>query len=348
MHKSNTDDTIEKFISDVEYQKYDLTKLIDKKNNILLVTHDDMDGAGCEMIVKKFCPNTFVINMKPAEVDKVFRTLDTSMFDCIIISDLCCTLDFVLNDPRVVIIDHHSSSKKYNNPVMNVFVNESVSATKLVYLFFRVLLDEDISYMGEFADVVDDYDTWKQKDPRSKILNFMFNTYGYRKFAKRFSKDFDPEVTDSELDKWYKEQERIEKTVENMPVFVRDYGYCRIGVIVNDEYMNEYCEGVMNDKDLDLDMVIYVWYPYGGSVRLNKKVNGINLGEILSDKLNIGGGHSHAAGYGAPDKTVAGNLEAIRSIIELFKDQCMNSDMEEINTVNVYEESISGMDELPF
>ena len=344
---TNNEDTIEQFVKEVGYQKDELIRLLNPGNNILLITHTDMDGIGCEMVVSKFCPKTFVVHMGPNEIDKVMESLDTRLFDCIIITDLCCSNSFILSDPRVITIDHHSSAKKCKNPVQNIFINEAVSATRLVYFMFRTILDEDIGYMDEFCTIVDDYDTWKMKDSRSKILNFLFDSYGADKFKKRFGKTFDPEVTDAELSKWYKELERIDKVAEKMPVYVRDYHFCKIGVIVNDEYKNEYCEKLFADKELGLDLIIYVWYSTGGSVRLNNHVTGLNLGEMISG-LKLGGGHAYAGGFHSTDKTVAGTLEAIRDIIDCFVKTCEESNINEINTATDNLNIIGETEELTF
>lgn len=345
--RTQTTDTIEQFISEVSGERSALRKLLDPKNNILLITHTDMDGIGCEMVLRKFCPNLFPIYMSPNEIDLVMESLDTRMFQCILISDLCCSNDYILSDPRVITVDHHSTAKKFANEAAHIFVNEAVAATRLMYHFCETVFEQDIGFMDDFTNIVDDYDTWKMKDNRSYAFNYLFDVYGKDGFKERFGKTFDTELTLDEMKKWDAELDRIEKNVEEMPVFVRNYGVCKIGVIVNGEYKNEYCEKILKDKSLGLDLLIYIWYPFGGSVRMNNEITAINIGELIQSN-KLGGGHQYAGGFRSKDKTVAGTLEALRVLMDAFVEEAREKDIHGVHNQSFISESLNEDGEMPF
>lgn len=338
-----TDDTIEQFIQEIISKKSELQQLLNPSKRILLITHTDMDGVGCEMVLRKMCSNIFPIYMSPSELDLVMETLDTRDFDTIFISDLCCSQDYILSDPRVITVDHHSTAKKFASTDKNIFVNEAVSATRLLYFFYKILTGKEDSYMDDFTTIVDDYDTWKMNDSRSYAFNYMFDIYGIQGFKERFGEDFNPEMTKDEWDKWYKEEKRIKDNVAVMPVYVKEYkGKCKIGVIVNSEYKNEYCEQILKDKSIGLDLLLYIWYPFGGSVRLNQDNTTMNIGELLQS-LKIGGGHAYAGGFRSKDKTIAGTLEAMRKIMDEFANKISETDKQ-----NFIAESLDENGEMPF
>ena len=96
------------------------------KEKVVLVTHNDLDGVGCQIILKSIC-NYFditVINCNYDKVDRVVKNLVTGSehYDRLFITDISVrdssVVELINNNTcfsHVVLLDHHETVEDLNN-----------------------------------------------------------------------------------------------------------------------------------------------------------------------------------------------------------------------------------------
>ena len=142
---------------------------------ILNITHSDMDGIACSIVLKNFYKTVHVL---PTNYNTEWKLADDAKayegkYDIIICTDFCPTKAYadICKLGHVLVIDHHESVMDRNNNE-TIVINTQWSATALVYKFISKF--KNISYLDNFVKLVDDWDMFRLKDPRSPFFNNMF------------------------------------------------------------------------------------------------------------------------------------------------------------------------------
>ena len=268
----------------------------------LLITHTDLDGAGCAILFKRYYPDIEIrycdYNTIDEVSEKVWNTRDE--YDAIFFADITPDEEYgvkMLCDEKFVLIDHHTTRLYLKHATRGRVVYDTEFCA--TYLTANYLSDSVIEHGGyaTFVLGIDAYDTWKLDSPYRNYgvnLNLLFDYYGMDEFVDQFANLRG--ITDKEyemLEIFHKieadylaeklEQGRIRFDKEgNMyfEVYVSEKG-SNIGMLIDDPGFPEECE-------------------YIKSINLNDRVVGLyskifDVSQVAA--MHGGGGHRTAAGY---------------------------------------------------
>lgn len=288
---------------------------------INLLTHGDLDGAGCAVLIKKALLFDAELNIDFCNYDdideKVEKILKSDFKDddygLLLITDICPSkkicelLDKIQN---VILVDHHKTRgwvKKYD---WAIFEN-GVCGTSLVYHRMidklrrhRNLVDSD-EKVEEFVQAVDAWDCWhidSEHRKRGENLNALTFFMGFENFIKEFSMDLesDKSITFSAIIKYINENKDryvkniIKNQLHETPYRMDDYGQT-YKILFCDNYISEVAHAALEDDDSQDLWYIAVVNPTKNMVSLRtKRPDKIDV-STLAEKLG-GGGHSTAAG----------------------------------------------------
>lgn len=251
---------------------------------ILNITHSDMDGIACSIVLKNFYKTVHVL---PTNYNTEWKLADDAKayegkYDIIICTDFCPTKAYadLCKLGHVLVIDHHESVMDRNNNE-TIVINTQWSATALVYKFISKF--KNISYLDNFVKLVDDWDMFRLKDPRSPFFNNMFWEMGNKWFLRRFIKgnlEFYPEEKQYFVDSRNEFKEMYE-TLEIIDL-------AQHGVFFEtDRFMHDCIESLKKDG--------YKWFIIKNKSNLSVRCDDIDLTDVFK-KLGKGGGHVHAGG----------------------------------------------------
>lgn len=222
------------------------------ETNQLLFTHDDLDGAACELVflLRKYfsclshdfkiirCSNNNVDQMVQHALDD--GTINS--YSTIYFTDIAPSKKLVieLNDKlgnNLIIIDHHKTNLYINDIVKNSYVVTEIQpgkmacgASLLLDHFYGRRIDHDsyfkenfvresISFMRDFVEMVRLYDTYewkKDNDERPYRLNVFFKMLGPDIFIQHYTSKID------NARKFY-----LAQTAEILPLHVLSYDETR-------------------------------------------------------------------------------------------------------------------------
>lgn len=291
-----------------------------KRNlKVLLLTHTDLDGIGCDIIVKlaygvsnvetHYCDYTN-INEKALEG---LRRHDN--YDLIIISDISVSLEVAeqLNfiKDKVIILDHHDTALPLNKfdfgAVSLTLNNHETCGTELVFNYLMELLEQHQLYRWDrleslynFVESVRRYDTWEWKtkylyDPTPvkldnllKILDIEdFVSSMFEKFEQR--QDFITKTDELLLDVEEKRKNRFFEKKHQTLKTKHFWGY-NVGIIFTDDYVSELANYVF-EKEPTIDIMILI---VDGKVSYRTSKKGIDVSKIA--QLYGGGGRTQTSG----------------------------------------------------
>jgi len=262
---------------------------------ILHVTHNDLDGVGCAILVRRCYDyvETFYLNYD--DVDNFIQNNYTN-YDQLIISDISPseeTLKYIENHIEVVFIDHHKTSVHLGEYVNTAYIDTKVCAT---YLTMKWLEDcgFNLNEYHDFVDCVNDFDMWHLKRPDSLKMNMLFTILGIDRFKDRFLNNSSTRFSENELLLLELESESLDKYLKNAEKNVKtffDKDKCKIGAIFAEKYNSELGNHLI--KSLDFDYV-FIINPQRGKISIRSKPE-IDISGIAVK--NGGGGHRNAAGF---------------------------------------------------
>ena len=267
----------------------------------ILITHDDLDGIGCAVIITKCFPNIQTFFVSYNEVNEITKALaeDEELTGIpIMITDLSVNKEVAkILDKRgnIELFDHHPTAK-WLSKYEWALIDTKMSATKLTYNFFSRLFN--LQDYAQFVDTVDDYDMWGyDTEPQllSQDIARLLEILGPERFYLRFVTTSSLELSDTEqmlleLDK-SKELNYIKKSIENISL-AKDAEGNMFGLIAADRYVNNVAHTILAHY-LDIEYVMLVDFRKE-KVQLRGRGN-VHLGQLA--KLADGGGHKKAAGF---------------------------------------------------
>lgn len=194
--------------------------------NQLLFTHDDLDGAACELVFlsRKYFSFTLIrnkiIRCSNNNVDQMVQhALDDGTIDnysTIYFTDIAPSKELVieLNDKlgnNLIIIDHHKTNLYINDIVKNSYIVTEIQpgkmacgASLLLDHFYGSRIEHDnfkenfvresISFMRDFVEMVRLYDTYewkKNNDEHPYRLNVFFKMFGPDMFIQHYTSKID-------------------------------------------------------------------------------------------------------------------------------------------------------------
>lgn len=293
---------------------------------IKVFSHNDLDGYGCNLIIKAAFPSdeVSVTNVNNSNADKTikkfFDTGEYFDYDTVYITDVRVSegvaklIDRVIvnSDLQVRLIDHHVDAIRLNEhcwaKVQIEKQGEATCATSLVYRELEYKLEKayetgsiDKQSLLELVETIRRYDTWlwetKYNDMRAKQLNDLYNILGTERFIPLLDKiakvgEFNLDCLLSE----YKlildlEQEKIDRYVSRKNSDITPYlikGY-KAGVVFADQYISELGNRLAT-LNPEFDLIIMI---AGSNVSYRSRKPGVDCSKIA--KAFQGGGHALAS-----------------------------------------------------
>lgn len=281
--------------------------------NVLLVTHDDLDGAGCEIITKAIFPNVITSRTSYSQLNKIMSKLATTSLDntLLIMGDIMLKpeyeemMDKIINKVTYfVYADHHQNGEWINKYAVHDYCfilhdtkqcGTSLLSTTLTAfcLVNKELIDPAHVITSQyeyrpFVNLVNDYDLWKHNYIESKELNRLLSFIGTDAFVDRFLCKSDPTFTSKELDLLIGIQKDLDNYINQAMdrVIIKD----GIGYLYASRFISE--TGDALNQRLGLKATILVNFETGQvSVR-----SPIGIALAIAASFG-GGGHANSAGF---------------------------------------------------
>lgn len=261
----------------------------------LHISHNDLDGLGCGVLIKKYLPGpVHTVYLGYDDIDP-FIEQNFHKYDNIIITDVSPSYDSVemlAGEIDTVIIDHHATSEKLKDFPFTIH-DISVCATLLTYRWLEKQGYQVAPY-EEFAQCVDDVDMWRLKRDDSLKMAILFNLMGIDRMEKRFLETPYKGFTETEKLFISLEEERkeayITKAMRNMTTWKDKRGLTFCAVFA-ESYASELGNAIIRDATADYVVLINA-QSKKVSMRSRKEVDIRAIAEN-----NGGGGHKNAAGF---------------------------------------------------
>lgn len=262
----------------------------------ILITHDDLDGAGCAIVFKQVYPDIEIQHHDYKTIDGIAAELwiNRADYDKIFFADISPSEEIglaMLEDPKFVIIDHHKTREYL---IGSPFFDINKSGTYLSYEFFHSDID-----IPEFVHGVNAWDIWDLESPFRKLgedLNLLFGYYGMDVFVCEFKNiRMIWQITDNEkvivevLEKLNKDYLAQKKDQAKVKIDPNGNRYLEV-------HVGEKRSGLGNLLELDgIPDVEYLQCIYTNDGIVSLYSLGFDVSEIA--KSRGGGGHTRAAGY---------------------------------------------------
>lgn len=285
---------------------------------IRLFSHTDLDGYGCNIVIKALVSQSTVIatNMNYEENNEIVKNYILSgeykNYRCTFITDISVNEEVAelidkTKDLRLVLLDHHPTAEWLNKyDWANVCVNNCFEKTSGTELLFNFLVSsdgcvEDWNYFREIHDFVKQvkrYDTWlwkeKYNDDTPKKLNDLFYILGYDKFYSSLKENnFNVKFLIHDYSYLLEnQQKKIDKYIEkkNKEIIgcpIRDYN---VGVVFANQYQSE-LGNRLSELNPQYDLIAMIGE---NTISYRTTKENINCGKFA--KLFEGGGHPKTAG----------------------------------------------------
>lgn len=268
----------------------------------ILITHTDLDGAGCAIIFDQKYPDIKIQYHDYDTIDEIAQELwnNKDNYHQIFFADITPSEEIGMkminySYDKFILIDHHITREYLRNSTNdNVIYNTEICATQLTAEYLKL---PDTGNNWDFVMSVDAYDMWKLNSPyreQGVKLNLLFHYYGMDKFIIEFY----------ELDIIDNYEENIIEVLKNL-----DQKYLakklEQGKILTDKNGNIYFQVYVCENSAPVGMLVDdPDFPpeceYVKSINPNTNTVGLYSKEFDVSKIakeNGGGGHIHAAGY---------------------------------------------------
>lgn len=264
-------------------------KKIPRDARILSVSHNDLDGVGCQILLGGVFKNIEYRNCSYFNIDKELMTINGEDYDYVFVTDISPKIHEILDGfDNLILIDHHQNAK--NVPEKNLFVNKKYSATFLTNHFLTKMYGkEKVQRYSKLVTLINDYDMWILKYKGSKALNDLFSMYNAQKFRERFRSG---KLSLTQAEKTYLQgiQDKFDKLYDE--IVVEEFETINACWFESDIFVNEISHKLMVEEGYDCVM-FNTLKNYKVSIR--SKMDDFNFGLYLQEK-NLGGGHKKAAG----------------------------------------------------
>ena len=151
--------------------------ITDKNLKVLNITHFDMDGACCHIILKNYYKSVTALPITYQSEKTLFakatEEINKEHYDLIICTDFYPEIaykDLTTLKVPMIVLDHHESAEKFHNG-KTIVINTQNSASKLVFDLYNKL--SDLSHLEDLVNIVDDFDMYKKKTGK-----FLFAEFG--------------------------------------------------------------------------------------------------------------------------------------------------------------------------
>jgi oligoribonuclease NrnB/cAMP/cGMP phosphodiesterase (DHH superfamily) len=268
-----------------------ILKQILRNSKILSISHLDLDGAVCQIILGQVFNNIEYLSTSFYKMDSILKEINYNWYDHVILTDIHPDdYELLKISPKIILLDHHESALSVNNPSLMHYVIPGKCAAVLTKKFIEKYYNIKLSHLDELVKLTNDYDMWELKYPKSKQLNdLMFYKYRSKKFRDLFFNGR-TEFTEEEI-QWLKQRETdFEVRFNELNIYeCEKINGC---IVQSEEFINEICDRIMNEKKYE---IVFCRNPFNGRVSIRHRIKNLNMGKILSDH-KWGGGHQDSCG----------------------------------------------------
>ncbi|HVD00150.1 MAG TPA: DHHA1 domain-containing protein [Candidatus Dormibacteraeota bacterium] len=259
----------------------------------LLLTHTDLDGAGCAVLFSGARPGQGRVELVDnGRIDaRVLAALESER--AVVVTDHGLSEetanridDYIAGGGHFTLLDHHRSSSHLAARRWAT-IDETRSATGLLF--------DHLGRPAPFADfarLVEDHDLWRHSDERSARLAGLLGLLGHERFQSRFTADPSVDFREGELLLMEQEDERREKYLAKKveQAWIVEGGGNRWAVCYAEEYQSDLAERLMTALDAAGTAIVN---PAKRTVSLRGR--GIDVSAI-AERFG-GGGHARAAAF---------------------------------------------------
>ena len=286
-------------------------------SRIKLFSHTDLDGYGCNIVMKALGINVDETNINYGEINEVVQDYIQSgiykNYDITFITDISINKEVAklidnTKDLKIVLLDHHPTAEWLNKYEWAcVTVNNTLEKTSGTEMLFNYLITQasdlitdwsDIRNISNFVNHVKRYDTWlwknKYNDDTSKKLNDLFYILGYKKFYEFLEEEsFDINFLIHEYSYLLEnQQKKIDEYIEkkNKEIIGCKIKNYNVGVVFANQYQSE-LGNRLSEMNPQYDLIAMIGE---NSISYRTTKDNINCGGFA--KLFNGGGHPKASG----------------------------------------------------
>lgn len=276
---------------------------------MIIVTHIDLDGAGCALVAKHFYNEQIaqIIHCDYDIVDTVVTNILTQTTESILIADVSMnakTAAMIQEEypNRIELFDHHKSVISYLQQYSWAHIDITQCATKLL---FQILLNRHSGvtippHLRKLVFHVNDYDLWIHESPQSAIFNNMLSLLGVDLFVKTmYSRLYENQPLIRENDQLYldglaiKNENYFKQRVQQAIVIDN-----RLVVLVT-HHTSELAQYI---RDISPAPESWKNVAYIDMINLENRSHSLRSYDPNFDVSQVaiqhgGGGHKHAAGY---------------------------------------------------
>lgn len=271
------------------------------------ITHNDLDGIGCAILMEKVFPEVKTFPIDYRELPKVLPgVLEKAKMSHVYITDIALTEELAKlcdDHGKVQHVDHHISSKKVSDKYPWSLFDVNNCAT---YLLWKMLSQyANLEDYKEFVELVDNYDTWghgTQPTEKAKDLNRLLKMLGPDVFAQRFKHKSSVKFNDVEeaiinVDK-HMEERYLQEAITYTQA-MRDKDGNIFLLVAAEQYTSSLGNYLLHQFEEAEYVVILDMLHDKASLRSKGKVNVADLAKACG-----GGGHAKAAGFLMNDTAV--------------------------------------------
>lgn len=313
-----------------------------------LITHTDLDGAGCAVLAKLAWGDnvdiTYVHNPDEAtvEIDKYFTNKEYRKYNKLYITDMSFNAALCEKHKEInalgKLFDHHGTAvepfKNYEWATVQVTLNDKLTCG--TELFYQYLLKKGLIRNRDFfVEQIRLFDTWDWSKGTSKLPKYLSNVvieiglqYFVRTFTERLKMNDLNELTllneeertilnHSEKQE-AKDIEYFLKQTHIVNLKTKDEGELTIGWVCNNSmYTSLLGNTICREFDVDIAVMINA---NRNKIEVRTTRENINLGRIMKTYFS-GGGHPKAAGGNidvteAMIRTSLANLGTVTEIVK--------------------------------
>ena len=283
----------------------------------IVLTHKDLDGAICAIVLRKAFPNIEVVACTYKTVNEKFAEAIKGDYKHIFITDISLDekrFEDVIKDKRLHFIDHHPRTEM--SDIANQTFSIKYAGCTLTVVHLRNKLKKDLTDDFKVMELVkfgNDYDLWNHKYQVSKFLNRLYYYLGFDTFVSRFKKGFQG-FTDDEKKFLVKNHYFLKDIFENLDfIKINDFTL----VLITDNNIDESADYLLKTNP-GID-TIFIYNTGIRSLSMRGKYNGIHFGDFLTEFG--GGGHKVAAAVALDE---ASEMERVIQAYTTKREELMN------------------------
>jgi len=301
---------------------------------VICVTHNDLDGAGCAIVMNSVNRRVSVLSISSSEIEDTLRiiihTLDINQEPTIVsISDLSFDDDetmraitYLADHPfckLLLFFDHHLSTLNQKLSVgenLKWIFHLKISATEIMHEYFvdRGHLPSGTTDLFKFVSAVTAMDLWQEENRNFEVgqnLGFLFEIKGFDYIVKR-----GPSAYLDPIEKTVVFPERFRQLKIAAQAASRAVVVLGVAVLTLEDFsVRNLIPAAIEDIFGETDIVVSI---NGASVSLRTSRT-TPYAHLIAKSIFFGGGHAHAAGgsltYQDQQLVEAGELEKLATKI---------------------------------